>query len=156
MIRYYALHSAVCSAADMSVPSKAAVNAQQRPVITYHFVNIIEACDSWKIYDLYHPFTWKEYGRPSQIDIPTKNWHFVLTRALRGTFFHIIRKIITAPNGEFVNTLTGKDLRITRPGKGGRFCPSLLSQQSASIRARVTKLGKRKVTPSELYGEQFW
>ena len=44
-----------------------------------------------------------------------------------------------------VNTRTGKGLRITRPGKGGQILP--LPAISASIRARITKLGKRKDTP---------
>ena len=44
------------------------------------------------------------------------------------------------------NTRTGKGLRITRRGKGGggRFCPIRIS---ASIRARITKLGKREDMP---------
>ena len=43
------------------------------------------------------------------------------------------------------NTRTGKGLRIPRPGKGGQILP--LPAISASIRARITKLGKRKDTP---------
>ena len=44
------------------------------------------------------------------------------------------------------NTRTGKGLRITRPGKGGgQILP--LPAISASIRARITKFGKRKDTP---------
>ena len=47
---------------------------------------------------------------------------------------------------EWFNTRTGKGLRITRPGKGGgQILP--LPAISASIRARITKLGKRKVMP---------
>ena len=44
-----------------------------------------------------------------------------------------------------INTRTGKGLRITRPGKGGQILP--LPAISASIRARITKLGKRKDMP---------
>ena len=47
-----------------------------------------------------------------------------------------------------INTRTGKGLRITRPGKGGQILP--LPAISASIRARITKLGKRKDTPVNL------
>ena len=44
------------------------------------------------------------------------------------------------------STRTGKGLRITRPGKGGgQILP--LPAISASIGARITKLGKRKDTP---------
>ena len=44
------------------------------------------------------------------------------------------------------NTRTGKGLRITRPGKGGgQILP--LPAISASIRARITELGKRKDMP---------
>ena len=50
------------------------------------------------------------------------------------------------PSGARVNTRTGKGLRLTRPGKGGgQILP--LPAISASIRARITKLGKRKDTP---------
>ena len=47
-----------------------------------------------------------------------------------------------------VNTRTGKGLRVTRPGKeggGGQILP--LPAISAPIRARITKLGKRKDMP---------
>ena len=47
--------------------------------------------------------------------------------------------------GGAVNTRTGKGLRITRPGKGRQILP--LPAISASMRARITKLGKRKDMP---------
>ena len=55
---------------------------------------------------------------------------------------------------EDLNTRTGKGLRITRPGKGGgQILP--LPAISASIRARVTKLGKWKGTPVNLRVSNF-
>ena len=53
-----------------------------------------------------------------------------------------------------LNTRTGKGLRITRPGKGGQILP--LPAISASIRARITKLGKRKDTPVNFMVCNFW
>ena len=41
-----------------------------------------------------------------------------------------------------IYTRTGKGLRITRPREGGQILP--LPAISASIRARITKLGSRK------------
>ena len=46
-----------------------------------------------------------------------------------------------------LNTRTGKGLRITRPGKRGGGQILSLPAISASIRARITKLGKRKDMP---------
>ena len=78
-------------------------------------------------------------------------------------FFHVLHQIAfsydkpdhdafchsASPTGpaetHLSNTRTGKGLRITRPGKGGQILP--LPAISASIRARITKLGKRKNMP---------
>ena len=54
---------------------------------------------------------------------------------------------------QLINTRTGKGLRITRPGKGGQILS--LPAISASIRARVTKLGKRKGTPVNFMVSNF-
>ena len=66
-------------------------------------------------------------------------------------FAHAFRKmqgraiVAQAVPNRTLNTRTGKGLRITRPGKGGQILP--LPAISPSIRARTTKLGKRKDTP---------
>ena len=71
------------------------------------------------------------------------------------TYLQFVRNLRTNRIIFSFNTRTGKGLRITRPGKRGGGQILTLPAISASIRARVTKLGKPKGTPVNFMVSNF-